>query len=405
MYNNGNSSKNVTGASVVDGTLENADYPDNGLSGDKIDGGIISNFQSTGIDDRLPTGKILTLSTTGADIDGSVTCDGLTVDGPATISQSTQPLIYIKETDTTNLDSRFMLSGGNFYYSTVNDDNTGAQDRLKINNTTGDVDIYKDLTVAGNFASTGIDDNATSTAITIDNNEEVIVSGQASNGGILNVGDNAAYRGILAFSGAGNTSLTISNSYDNASARMDFKLRTAGTPVTALQVHGSGNVTVPQGDIRLSTSGKGIDFSGVGTAAEILDDYEEGTWTPVFKGTSGSVGSSSTSQSGTSFYTKIGRQVYIECYIRWADLGSWTGVATVEGLPFAAASGSQASLSFGDKHYVDFKGGTNISGYIPGGTSLFYFLEVNSDTAVTYLDYTAFDNANNYIMVSGTYLT
>ena len=62
MYNNGNSSKNVTGSSVVDGTLENADYADNGLSGDKIDGGIISNFQSTGIDDRLPTGKVLTLS-------------------------------------------------------------------------------------------------------------------------------------------------------------------------------------------------------------------------------------------------------------------------------------------------------------------------------------------------------
>jgi hypothetical protein len=81
MYNNGNSSKNVTGASVVDGTLENADYADNGLSGDKIDGGIISNFQSTGIDDRLPTGKILTLSTTGADIDGSVTCDSFTSTG------------------------------------------------------------------------------------------------------------------------------------------------------------------------------------------------------------------------------------------------------------------------------------------------------------------------------------
>ena len=42
MYNNGNSSKNVTGASVVDGTLENADYADNAISGDKIDGGTIS---------------------------------------------------------------------------------------------------------------------------------------------------------------------------------------------------------------------------------------------------------------------------------------------------------------------------------------------------------------------------
>jgi hypothetical protein len=76
MYNNGNSSKNVTGASVVDGTLENADYADNGLSGDKIDGGIISNFQSTGIDDRLPTGKVLTLSDTNTKLSGSISFNG-----------------------------------------------------------------------------------------------------------------------------------------------------------------------------------------------------------------------------------------------------------------------------------------------------------------------------------------
>jgi hypothetical protein len=74
MYNNGNSSKNVTGASVVDGTLENADYADNGLSGDKIDGGTISNFQSTGIDDRLSTGKNITLSDSSVTVDANLHC-------------------------------------------------------------------------------------------------------------------------------------------------------------------------------------------------------------------------------------------------------------------------------------------------------------------------------------------
>jgi hypothetical protein len=82
MYNNGNSSKNVTGASIVDGTVTNADIDasaaiaqsklatlvitdaevaDNALSGDKIDAGIISNFQSTGIDDRLATSNAITI--------------------------------------------------------------------------------------------------------------------------------------------------------------------------------------------------------------------------------------------------------------------------------------------------------------------------------------------------------
>jgi|APSaa5957512535_1039671.scaffolds.fasta_scaffold09697_2 hypothetical protein len=102
MYNSGNSSKNVTGASVVDGTMESADFADNGLSGDKIDGGIISNFQSTGIDDRLPTGKVLTLSTTGADIDGSVTCDGFTSTGIDDNATSTAITIDASEDVTVN---------------------------------------------------------------------------------------------------------------------------------------------------------------------------------------------------------------------------------------------------------------------------------------------------------------
>jgi hypothetical protein len=52
MYNNGNSSKNVTGSSVVDGTLENADFADDTISGNKIDGGTISNFSTPVINQK-----------------------------------------------------------------------------------------------------------------------------------------------------------------------------------------------------------------------------------------------------------------------------------------------------------------------------------------------------------------
>lgn len=78
MYNNGNSSKNVTGASVVDGTLENADFADNTISGDKIDAGVISNFQSTGIDDRLSTGKNITVSDSNTTLDNNFAFSGTT---------------------------------------------------------------------------------------------------------------------------------------------------------------------------------------------------------------------------------------------------------------------------------------------------------------------------------------
>ena len=45
----------------------------------------------------------------------------------------------------------------------------------------------------------------------------------------------------------------------------------------------TGDLTVSAGNVIIGTSGKGIDFSataGTGTS-ELLDDYEEGTWTPA----------------------------------------------------------------------------------------------------------------------------
>ena len=72
---------------------------------------------------------------------------------------------------------------------------------------------------------------------------QVSVTGEASNGGTINIGDTAAYRGILSYTGASTTTLSIANSYDTATARIDFNLRTAGTPITALRLEGSGNAT------------------------------------------------------------------------------------------------------------------------------------------------------------------
>ena len=134
MYNNGNSSKNVTGASVVDGTLENADFADNTISGDKIDAGIISNFQSTGIDDRLPTGKVLTLSTTGIDVTGTVTCDTtMSVAGAGTEIQiddtDNTPLIRFRESGTTKAIIT-TAAGGNLRFLAG-----GSTERMKITST------------------------------------------------------------------------------------------------------------------------------------------------------------------------------------------------------------------------------------------------------------------------------
>ena len=86
--------------------------------------------------------------------------------------------------------------------------------------------------------------------------------------------------------------------------------------------------------LRMASGTGGIQFNGDTAAANALDDYEEGTWTPVFK-----FGATIATQSGTNTsYTKIGRQVtcFVEGYI--TNLNGGTGTFEISGLPFTNLS-------------------------------------------------------------------
>jgi len=79
----------------------------------------------------------------------------------------------------------------------------------------------------------------------------------------------------------------------------------------------NGDIHISTGDIVFDTAGRGIDFSAAGgsaggSASAILDDYEEGTYTPVLNG--GGSGISYTIQTGN--YVKIGRLVEFNFYIQ-----------------------------------------------------------------------------------------
>jgi hypothetical protein len=97
---------------------------------------------------------------------------------------------------------------------------------------------------------------------------------------------------------------------------------TGGTDLERARFNNAGNLAF--------TSGNGIDFSatsGTGTS-ELLDDYEEGTWTPSFGNTGGVTYDQ---QSGR--YTKIGRAVHIQGVIRWSAFTPSSNVF-LGGLPF-----------------------------------------------------------------------
>lgn len=108
-------------------------------------------------------------------------------------------------------------------------------------------------------------------------------------------------------------------------------LKTVGNPSTR-----SGDQTIIDGNLVIGTAGKGIDFSAdpsaPGMTSELLDDYEEGTWTPELQFGGASTGITYAQRSGR--YTKIGRTVTINFYIELSSKGTAIGNASVQGLPF-----------------------------------------------------------------------
>lgn len=115
----------------------------------------------------------------------------------------------------------------------------------------------------------------------------------------------------------------------------------AGGATERLRVTSSGAVQVANGNLVLSTSGTGIDFSATAngsgtTTSEILNDYEEGTWTPSVSSSSGTITSTGT-PSGR--YVKIGRLVTVHFIITITNAGTANGAYLDFGnLPFTSSN-------------------------------------------------------------------
>jgi hypothetical protein len=103
---------------------------------------------------------------------------------------------------------------------------------------------------------------------------------------------------------------------------------------------GSGKAMNVQGTIDIA-AGYGIGFgasAGGGATSTLLDDYEEGTWTPSVAGGGGVA----TYTSNFGHYTKIGRQVTLQYFIAFQK-NTISSTVQMGGLPFTVASYSPAT--------------------------------------------------------------
>ena len=133
--------------------------------------------------------------------------------------------------------------------------------------------------------------------------------------------------------------------YDNPNNRMIIRANTNN----AVQVKSNGNMAINDGDLEIGTSGHGISFAASSDASgmtnELLDDYEEGTWTPDFRvHTYLNNANSFTYGSRSGQYTRVGRLVHVTGFFNVTNFHTYSGNLYLFGLPFAPVSGSQPVL-------------------------------------------------------------
>ena len=118
----------------------------------------------------------------------------------------------------------------------------------------------------------------------------------------------------------------------------------------------------------------GVYLGGTGSA-NYLDDYEEGTWTPIIAGATGE----KTATAINMRYTKIGNLVTVSGTVAWNSTDSLTGAIRIKGLPFNVASpytGTQQYRAAGSLNGTS--GVTQPSGYQTG-------LAIGSDANTTFI--------------------
>lgn len=177
------------------------------------------------------------------------------------------------------------------------------------------------------------------------------------------------------YNGTGGISMVRESATARSGRLVLQPIDSSGNNISAVVLTSAGTLELPYGQLKFPAS------QNASSDANTLDDYEEGTWTPVIRGAN---------TAGTyeiaahySHYTKIGRQVTVSSRIGMASsiTGGGSSYLQVTGLPFAKVAGTEA------QGVVDTKGIDTLGNYI-----VMKFVSIGS-TSVLYI-YEGYDNGN-----------
>lgn len=128
---------------------------------------------------------------------------------------------------------------------------------------------------------------------------------------------------------------TSSTGLSNAGNYFSITQLNGGSWTERLRINANGNLALSGAN--QTANGVGITFPATQSAssdANTLDDYEEGTWTPVITSEGGSI----TAYSSSGTYTKVGNNVRVTGYVDLTTVGTASGRLFIAGFPFAGTS-------------------------------------------------------------------
>jgi len=220
-------------------------------------------------------------------------------------------------------------------------------------------------------------------------------------------GDTSGAATISAPAVAGTPTLTLPTTTDTLVGRATTDTltnKTLTSPTIATPTM-TGQATIPT----INLTGGQITFPATQSAssdANTLDDYEEGTFTPTFTA-SGSAPSSVTYSNQNGRYTKIGRLVYIEVYVRITAYSGGSGEVRIGNLPFTAAGAPYSGVFFQENTGFSITG-TYYSLVTQLGASATFLsiLKQAPNLATTAVNLTEVGSSTTvYILASGCYTT
>ena len=222
---------------------------------------------------------------------------------------------------------------GNLVLSAANSQVGIGTDNMQIFNSVGG---SSGLVVTGVSSSTAILGNTLSN-ITIANGDGTANNTAALHFAREDTDGNPNYAGASIVSQFKDTQVT--GQYPKADLAFLTSTSANSAPSEKMRIDSSGHAIIPAG-VTLGTA------AGVYSAANTLDDYEEGTWTPTFTNGVGFNASTTASVAGT--YTKIGNMVHVEAsfYLTGNNSAVTTSdMIDVAGLPFTMSAASSNSVS------------------------------------------------------------